>query len=219
MYTSRIFFLIAASFFALNVNAFANLDFESAQPPAHDPESIQLLDWSIAAPGWGHSNGDDTSAVYYGVPHVGVSQWFLLTDISPFVLAGHYSLSFKSGYASSMGEGGWINAYIAQTGIIPQDAENIQLLATGPVNVTIGGNSIALTALGNNMYVGNISAYAGLNEELRIINASAIGDSTSITIDNIQFSPVPLPAGLGLFSSSLAGLLIFRKSIRKPKVR
>lgn len=212
MNKSGVFISVLFPLLSLNAEAFTNLDFEDGQVPNPDPGTIQILDWSIAAPGWSHSTGDDTSGVYYGAPHAGLSQWFLLGGANSWSsLAGNYSLVFKSGYADSMGEGDWVNAYIAQTGVIPENASSIQLLATGSFEVTIGGASITLSALGNNAYIGDISAYAGLNEELRISNAVAVGQFNPATIDNIEFLSTPLPAGWGLFSSSLGGLLLLRK--------
>ena len=199
--------LILSSLFSLNAHAFTNLDFESVLP--FEPNGpIQFLDWSVAAPGWSHSAGDDTDSVYYGAPHVGISQWFLLAGEGSWSapLAGNYSLVFKSGNSDSQGEGSWVNAYIAQSGIIPENTNSIQLLATGPISVTIGGNLIALSDLGNNLYRGDVSAYAGLNEELRITNI-ANGIYTPITIDNIEFLSVPVPASAWLFGSSLIGLV------------
>lgn len=193
--------------------AFTNLDFESAQPPAGEPQQILFLDWSVGAPGWSHSSGPDTSYVYYGAPHVGTTQWYLLASEYSHpasLLAGSYSLSFSSGYDDPHEPVNWIQAYIAQTGFIPGNAQYIELLAAGsPFAVSIGGNSIALTALGGNLYRGDISAYAGSTQELRITNL-ADTQGIALAVDNVSFA-VPLPPGFGLYAAGLATIALSRR--------
>src|SRR5688500_12710758 len=95
---------------------FRNLDFEEAQVVLRD-KTFGFLDWSLAAPGWGHSQGSDTSIVYYRFEHLGTSQVYLLVDSnSPAFapgrqLAGKYSMSFASGTSSSSGfPSPWVQA-------------------------------------------------------------------------------------------------------------
>lgn len=217
MSTFRIGRLIAALFFSAasaSTFAFTNLDFEGAHP-IEDPGQIQFLDWSISAPGWSHSSGPDTEHVFYGAPHVGNTQWYLLASAtSGFgALAGNYSMSFSSGWGNMQGTVDWTQAYLAQTDLVPADAHYIELLATGsPFEVSIGGNAIGLTWLGGNLYRGDISAYAGLTRELRITNLADM-QGIALTIDNVAFA-VPLPAGFGLYSASIAALALLQRRKR-----
>lgn len=175
--------------------AFTNLGFEEATSvPDPGGPGIQLLDWSTAVPGWGHSMGADTSVVYYGGTHVGQTQWFLLVDGATMPggpLAGAYSLQFASGY-SNFGSSTWVNAYVSQTGSVPTDAKSVTLLATGPLGITINGTDVPLVSLGGSAYGIDISPYAGLAVELKFINTSS-EFFKPVTLDSVAFSTSPVP--------------------------
>lgn len=199
---------------------FINLDFESGSVEGVS-ESFPMLDWAIGAPGWSNSSGSDTESLYYHGNHIGGSQWFRLNDgIVGAALAGNYSLSFKSGVKQELGpDNSWVNAYIAQTGYIPTDVKSLRLLSTGPLGVWLGDDQIALTELGNNAWMADISAYAGLTKELRLVNLAdfAYGpvpeEAYIVTVDNIQFSTTPVPLlPSALFMISGLGILTFRRN-------
>lgn len=194
--------------------AFTNLDFESATPPPGDPSSIVGLSWDVAAPGWSHSTGDDTDFVYYGAPPLGLSQYYLLSAVDSWpslLLAGNYSLSFSNGVIDREDPASaFAQAYIAQTGSIDSTAQFIELLAIGSLQVSIDGNTIAMTAIGGNRYRGDISAWAGQTVELRITNGSSL-QSDALTVDDIRLVPVPVPATLGLYAGALATLAAWRR--------
>ncbi|WP_422014172.1 hypothetical protein [Roseateles sp.] len=201
--------LITAASTSAHGQAFTNLDFEAATV-TQPPNGISFIDWSAAAPGWSHSAGADTSAVYYGGTHVGVTQWFLLTDAATVPagpLAGAYSLSFASGYDSSNASGSqWVNAHVSQTGLLPSDARALTLLASGPLGITINGTAGALVSLGGSAYGVDVTAYAGQSAEIRFINTST-QLFNPVTIDNVAFSasPVPEPPVWLLLGMTLAG--------------
>lgn len=191
---------------------FINLDFEMAIVEPTVP-TYGWLDWNLAVPGWNHSSGGDTSVVFYGSPHLGTSQCYLLMDAtSPFYapntqLSGAYSLSFSSGVL----DGGaisspWVNAYISQTGTIPVGTHSIQMLATGPFEVFVNTTKIPMQALGGNLFGGDIAGFSGTTAQLKIVNTGTMAHQDTI-VDDILFSPVSIPeptiAALAMFSAML----------------
>lgn len=196
--------LIVALLVALSSSAqeFVNLDFENAFPPPRRPQAGEaiFLQWSTTAPGWSHSDGGDTSIIYYGSEHLGLSQYYMLVDqYSPFYapggqLAGRYSLAFASGIKQGSVPGSpWVSAYLAQTGLIPEGMNSLTLLATGPFQVHVDGVPISMTPTAENHgFIGDISQYAGTVAEIKIVN-TALTVHTPTVLDNVSFSPVPVP--------------------------
>lgn len=198
----RILVLAASVATSADGQAFTNLDFEAAiVAPANPP--FGFLDWNLAAPGWSHSSGADSGIVYYGGTHLGLTQWFLLTDSATQpggVLSGTYSMRFASGHESNSESAPWVNAYLSQTGVIPNDAKSLTLLANGPLGLSINGTSIPLVSLGGPSFAADVSSYSGSAVEIRFTNVS-LQIFDAVSIDNIGFStsPVPEPATWILF--------------------
>jgi hypothetical protein len=198
-----------------SANGFMNFNFEQAVVVSNN-SSFGFLDWNLAVPGWSHSNGSDTSIVYHGSPHFGMTQYFLLIDSeSPFyssgaLLAGNYSLAFASGYLYTPFEMGvnvpWVNAYISQTLTIPSGTQSLQLQATGPFAVSVGGVNAPLFSLGGNSYAADVSAFAGYLQEVKIINTATIPHRHTI-VDNIAFSTVAAPEPQRVTLCALATVL------------
>jgi hypothetical protein len=192
-----------------SAQGFFNLDFEKGKVVSKDP-TFGFLDWNVAVPGWSHSDGSDTQIVYRGSPHIGISQYYLLVDsaLGPFSLQpieGRFSLFLHSGRASSLDlSSPWVNAFIAQTGLIPANAQSLRLKAAGSIDVYIGGQRVDLQPLGGNGWGANIPDLAGQLKELRVVNAgSADSFSGGLLIDSIRFSTVPVPE-----PSIAAGILL-----------
>ncbi len=202
---------------------FTNLNFEAAQVVPHDP-TFGFLDWNLAAPGWSHSNGNDTTIIYYGQEHFGVTQYYMLYDAhSPVYapgtqLAGNYSLGFASGYLNSNPQPQeWVQAYLAQTGLIAANVHSIRFLATGEFALFVGGVQIPIIALGGNAYAGDVTAFVGTMTEFRIVNTTTQLHHP-VVVDNIAFSSAPVPEPSTVASLMLAlvvASLVFKK--RRPR--
>ena len=212
------FFLSASA----SPQGFINLDFEQATVPPIDPSSqYAFLSWRQSAPGWSHSEGGDTDSLYYLSAHLGLTQAYLLVDSlspagGPGPLEGKYSLAFWNGTYYGDGSGGYVNAFIAQTGLIPSDTRSVRVLALGLFRVYVNGNEIPMAHLEGFQFGGDISAYAGSVAELKILNAARPIPSefhAFLFVDGIQFSPtaIPEPSFLVLLAFGAAALLWRRR--------
>lgn len=204
--------------------SFVNRNFENAVVVSHDP-TFGFLDWNLAAPGWSHSSGSDTSTIYYGLEHMGGTQYYMLYDSSSPIsapgtqLAGRYSIGFSSGYAGPNSGTPWTQAYLSQTGAIAGDVQSVRFLARGAsFDVFVGGVQIPVQFLGGNAYAGDISAFAGTISEFKIVNTSlTIHDP--VVVDNIVFSTVavPEPSTVALTSMGVLALFLWFRTKQPPK--
>jgi PEP-CTERM motif len=189
---------------------FVNLDFESANlSPVPAGQFGGYVPISDALPGW---------AAYFGTTQLtqvlqnnltlGSGSVDVLGPDWTFggsaIIDGQYSVELQPDTSDAL------SATITQTGMIPITAKSLQFKkapTTDPLSVTIGGQTISMTPLQNTstytLYGGDISAFAGLMEELKI---SALPGTFGFTLDDIQFSPsvVPEPSVFGLLA--LGGL-------------
>jgi len=209
---------------ARSQQVFTNLDFEQAQVVPNNP-FFGFLHWSLAVPGWSHSTGEGTESVYYGLTHVGATQYFLLVDSvsQPHsLLDGSYSFAFASGFENSSIPSRFIHAFISQTGEIPGGARYLRLLATGNFGVLIDGVPVSMEPFGGNAYIGDVSAFSGTTAQLKIVNTSPTFQDP-VVVDNIAFLPVPEPATHAFMLAGLAGLALVvrrrRMHFRSPLMR
>lgn len=203
--------------------SFTNLNFERAVIQLNDPD-FGWLDWALAVPGWNHSAGFGTEVVYYGLPHLGSTQIYMLMDENTYPAGsftpyeGKYSLRFASGYATVFPTAtDWTQAFISQTGDIPSDTHSLQLTVTGPFAVFLNTVQIPMLSLGNNRYGADVAAFAGTSAQLTIMNTTPVwaagspeweGREISTIVDDIFFHPItiPEPSALALLG---VGLSIF----------
>ncbi len=200
-------FLFALPFAGLGQGtiAFQNLDFEAAQliPSPGDPNGA--VQFAAAFPGWtGYIGGQQiSSTIPNGVPIGPPGQTPFIAIMAPPDWAsqqGAYELGFGSSGGSSVA--------VAQTGQVPALAKSLQFLALYAPTVTLGGQVLTVTRLGDgpvytSRYGVDISSFAGLQRELRFQTGLGIN-----YLDAITFSTqvVPEPTTFGLFG---LGALLF----------
>ncbi|MEO0795314.1 MAG: hypothetical protein AAFX93_09140 [Verrucomicrobiota bacterium] len=201
---------------------FVNLGFESANlsNPIIDDPSFQTHDWSNAAPGWGHNTGTDADVVYYINSHLGDSQRYLIFDATNNAftgmdpLAGNFSLLIGSGndYTGPDLNGnliGYEHAFISQTGMIPAQANSIQLQAIGDLAVFVDGNTIPMINLGGNLWGVDVSGFAGQTSELVIMEDGAVDSLGTLVVDDIAFSTTVVPEPMTIGYVAVTGFLVF----------
>jgi hypothetical protein len=209
--------LLSAKSFYRTCAPFQNLDFEAANTNllingGHSGFTTDLL------PGWQMSTGPilNFNQVPSGLPAVSL---YRTGRFSPFLFEfptmGLYSLGLWPGPNV-------MNIFVApavvQTGDMPGDAQSIHFLNYGsPFELRVNNNIVPLSyehivfAPSPLIPVANvsadISAYAGMNVELRFTTLDGAGDVHGI--DSISFStvPVPEPGALSLLGAGLLLLL------------
>jgi hypothetical protein len=95
---------------------------------------------------------------------------------------------------------------------VPAGTESIQFEAqpslaavAGSLTVALGGQTIPIFNLSGDLFGGNISTFAGQTEQLTI--SALEGAANNWTIDNIQFSSLPVPEPSVLALGALGALL------------
>jgi len=195
---------------------FQNLDFESAVITP-DPSSLyypNAVYASNAIPGWTAVGFLSPNDILYDDLSLGATSVTICgtnSPNSPSALDGMFSIDLYGGV-----EGPTAGASISQTGLVPDDALSILFIAQGvapPAGgvllVSLGGQNIAFSTVSTgpnySTYGGNIPAdLAGQVEPLTF--TAPQGENNYWEIDDIQFSPspVPEPGVLGLLT--LGGL-------------
>ena len=113
------------------------------------------------------------------------------------------------------------SAAIAQTGRVPDTAESLTFWGqVGGLQVTFAGQVLPWVAIGSgpnySIYGCDISAFAGQAGELRFTTLP----NTSALLDNIQFSPDPIPEPGVLALSALGALVVaWRVRLRERQGR
>ena len=210
---------------------FRNLDFEDANVPDLPVNQSGWASVTDALPSWTAYIGTNiqTSVAHNGVTlgnaNVGVlGPDYLSPAFGPEIraLEGLYTAVLQDGGTPNQGAQ---PASIAQTGLIPSWAKSVQFEGTlqlgGPtfkdnLAVMVGGQNEAIVPLGNNFYTCDVSAFAGLEEELRFTMVTNYGHAL-ILLDAITFSPtaIPEPSALCLLILGIAGLICWPRTRRR----
>jgi hypothetical protein len=196
---------------------FRNLDFGLSQVPTSTVPNTSV-DASIAFPFWTLSGGPiQISSVLYNGMTLGSLSVDLLSPDDPGGnggIPGDYTAVLQAGFPGSF-------ASIAQTAQIPSGVMSLLFLATPPKlagwEITIGGRNIPVVEVtaGSrfNEYGANISAFAGMTEELRFTQLFTSGIGGSMWLGQIQFSPVAVPEPCSVGLVSLGALFASRRKL------
>jgi hypothetical protein len=210
--------LLIAETTMLGQGTFRNLDFESANIPVVPAGQLgRLVSPEDGLPGW---TVYAPSLVHNGLPAGGSAVVIFGPEwSSSAILQGRYSVGIFTGVSG-------IEA-IGQSGRIPEKAKSVQFFGKpGVVNVamTFRGNPLSFFDLGGNdhshIYGADISGYAGQTGELRFTGVPPLPNSSnSAFIDNIEFSPIPIPepTTLTLLFGGLLGFTLVSSGRRTKK--
>ena len=209
-------YLSLALFFEVRVlshaqGSFTNLDFESANlaPVSHGFELV-----ADALPGWTYFHGDEVQTYISrnGFGSGGQSGATIFERaIWPIPLGGRFFLLFTRDFRDST------PTSIAQAGVVPQGSMSLRFLVAltpwipGDMAVQLNGTELQLQVLGFGAYTtligADVSAFAGQTAELRFVS-NPYRDSGEIQtyLDNIEFSPEPIPEPAASVIFVLAGL-------------
>ena len=188
-------------------------------PPLPPGQSAHDVSITKALFGWtGFHGTDSVNTVWYNDLSLGSVNISIL-DRNGFgvssIIEGSYTVVLQPG---GHGIEQRVGASIAQTGMVPGDAQSLRLKADARAfSVTFAGQELSMLPLENGanytLYGADIARFAGQSGELTI---TALPTSSFINyFDSIAFSPsqVPEPSALGLFSVGL--LLLGRRLLRR----
>jgi len=169
---------------------FLNLDFEAASNVVYNSENPinnALPDWSV------YIGTSQANQIFVGQPSIYASE-LLATDAVNEVIDGNFSLAIQAFTAS-----------LDQTAMVPADAESLLFEMRGSptqnggfLSIFLGGEALSYSALSSGpnyiLYGANIPfGLAGQTETLSFFS-TAIGNEVPLwVLDEIQFSPSPVP--------------------------
>ena len=200
---------------------FTDLNFESAQiiPASTNTDGSINIATANALPGWNALFGtNQLPLIPYDQSHGGIAPAVsLLGGSQDPPIDGNFDISLHGGS-------------IVQTAMVPANAVSLFFDAafgySQPFTVSLDGQDLSYSAIANGVnssglsytvYGGDISAYAGQIETLTF--STGAGSSGGI-LDNIQFSPTPVPEPSTIPLSCLSiGILILFPIVRRLKLK
>lgn len=220
--------LIAGTSSAAVGAAFVNLGFDDGTLILDD-QGLAFAPFETAMPGWrlGGPNGERyDSGWVMNHKHASTAYWAILWG-SP----GQYSFEFKGGPSCCYDSDPFhVVDSINQLGDVPADAHYLQLNAFGldyaplkelaEFEVYLDNTPIPMFAVGENLYQGDISAFAGQTKELRLVVIPTLySELSGYHIDNVRFTGVPEPAATaGVFGGALLMLAGLRHQKRRASI-
>lgn len=207
--------------------SFTNLGFEQATVP--DPAGGTLITWGQGAPGWSHNESAEGDYLGYAGLNLGYSvsyALYSLTECCGSFGSGMYSLAMRSGtYFEHEPRGAFVQAAVWQTGVVPQGATTVTLLASDAAfSLSMNGAPIEMRPLGldpsspsyehdlllySGEWTGSVSAFSGQLVELRVSEIPRY--QHALIIDDIRFLPIPEPSTAALFGVGSIIVLLARK--------
>jgi hypothetical protein len=193
---------------------FVNLDFSSANVPGSTP-SGSLVSITNAIPGWvGNIGGIPQTTVLYNDLYLGTATLAILSSNVGGIPGNAYTVVLQAG-----NYGGPTNspASIAQTALIPTNAESILFTASLPYaagwQVTINNQVIPVSQVGTvgsfyGLYAGDVSDFAGQVQQLEFTALSGSGSTVNLDLDSISFSSIPVPEPSELTLTALGALVL-----------
>jgi len=199
---------------------FLNLDFESANVSGDSPGSVPA---SSAITNWtAYISGVGQSSILYNSETLGEAAISLQGTNGIYQpIQGQYFVLLQATFFAPDTN----TAAIGQTGQIPEGTESLTFLgntslsgAGNNMQVTFNGSPISYSAIGSGsdytIYGANISGLAGDTGQLLF----TAFNNTYAEIDNIQFSPSPVPEPSGFALAALGALLLgFRRWKNPPR--
>lgn len=216
---------------------FQNLDFEQGSfqaPPANYVPSDPLagpnpISAAAGLPFWTAREDSTVCTAIWGNGGALDETSVALFNAAFNQLDGNYCVQLSA--VSFAPSGFFKTSSISQTGDVPANAQSIQFLkiddgGPAPTNafVTLNGSVINLVPIATNGNVvtmaGDVSAFAGTNAELTITSAGAPGGvalagENYLTLDDISFSPNPVPEPSALVLLAVGGVIAFAAKRRR----
>jgi hypothetical protein len=201
---------------------FINLDFESANlTPTPAGEYGGEVSAADALPGWQAFLGtEQISQILQNNFTLGNASVDILgPDWSGGgIIEGQYTIVLQPG-VDPFGSGQTVSASIAQTGLVPADAQSLEFkaVANSPFSVSLDGTSLPLIVLGEGddytLYGADISDFSGQTETLAITALAA--PNTTDCFDSFVFSPSSVPEPNVISLAALGGLVLVWRCWRK----
>lgn len=219
---------------AARAQAFQDLNFESATlspPPTGPGDSV---DFAPAFPGWsGFAGTNQLTVALYDATYLDTAAISII-DTNPLppgvfgeLIDGNYTAVLQADFYPGIGPAA---VSLAQTGLVPLGTKSLSFLAfpsslaVSNFTVSLGGTplnliSFPVTNENYSLYEADVSAFAGLVEELKFTLFPALpsGNNRYLSLDDIMFSPdaIPEPSSLSLVMVGVASLGIWRMTRRK----